>query len=242
MKKQYVIPFLLGLLVLLVVGAAGVNSLFKFNEWDSGATAPGAVWTQDASKRSGSWSNLNYQFIQGGSENAVIFFDSNGKMSQDVNFFKYLSTAKRLEVYGKIAAITNGAAVTETEILVVTNNLITLYNPSDFVPTNNAASNLTMNAATGPIVRRLFITNNITITNITPPSQGQNVAFKWRIEPQLIPRGLLLPTLNGNQFGVRLETNANNTIWTTLTNGVTYDLVIDFWGTNGRVAISEWKL
>lgn len=118
---------------------------------------------------------------------------------------------------------------------------LTPYNGADFIPTNNASSNLTINFAAGPSVRDLYITNNITITNIVPPQAGFNSSVKLRIHPQLIPRGLLLPTPGGNQFGVRLLTNANNPIWPTLTNGVGYRLIFDAYGTNIDVTIAEWK-
>ena len=102
MKKQHVIPFLLGLLVLLVVGAAGVNSLFRFNEWDSGVTAPGAVWTQDASQRSGSWSNLVASSIGGGTEAKVAFFNGSGYLTTDAEF-SYVAGSDALTA-GSLAA------------------------------------------------------------------------------------------------------------------------------------------
>lgn len=58
MTKQRIAYFLMGVASLLLIAAGGVNSLNRFNEWDTGDAGIGTIWTRtEATGRSGAWSN-----------------------------------------------------------------------------------------------------------------------------------------------------------------------------------------
>lgn len=108
------------------------------------------------------------------------------------------------------------------------------------IPTNSAISNMVVNFRTNHY--DIYLTNNLTLTNFAGINDSSNapetVLF---ITPQLVNRGITYPTLGGSSYGVRVFTNANNPIWQTLTQGITYSLSISSKGTNLFIVILEWK-
>jgi hypothetical protein len=112
------------------------------------------------------------------------------------------------------------------------------YSTSDFVATNSTAnSNQTVNFKL-TLTREIFLTNNISITNFTGYANGMNALVKWKLVPQLVNRTVVWPT--GSQFGISLGTNQGSTLWTTLTNGVTYQVAFDSWNTNIDITIAAF--
>jgi len=112
------------------------------------------------------------------------------------------------------------------------------FSTSDFVATNSTAnSNLTVNFQT-TLTREIFLTNNISITNFTGFAAGQNMLVKWKLVPQLVNRTVVWPS--GSQFSISLGTNQGSTLWTTLTNGVTYQVAFDSWNTNIDVTVAAF--
>jgi hypothetical protein len=114
------------------------------------------------------------------------------------------------------------------------------YNTIDAVETNSTAnSNLTVNFAT-TVTRQIWLTNNITLTNFTGYADGQNISVKWKLIPQLVNRTVAWPTIGSPGYGISLGTNQGSMLWTTLTNGVTYQLTFDSWGTNIDATIAAF--
>jgi len=112
------------------------------------------------------------------------------------------------------------------------------YSTVDFVATNSTAnSNQTVNFKL-TLTREIFLTNNISITNFTGYANGMNALVKWKLVPQLVNRTVVWPT--GSQFGISLGTNQGSTLWTTLTNGVTYQVAFDSWNTNIDITIAAF--
>lgn len=111
---------------------------------------------------------------------------------------------------------------------------------TQLVATNTTVnSNLTVNYNIGAV--DLFITNNISLTNQTGLAANTSKSTVLFIQPQLVNRTVVYPTLGGASFSQRWFTNANSPMWTTLTGGVTYALSLTSRGTNVHAAISEWK-
>lgn len=86
-----------------------------------------------------------------------------------------------------------------------------------------------------------YLTNNISITNVTGLQAGTSKTKVIYIKPQLVNRTVVYPTLGGPSFATYFYTNVNSPIWSTLTNSITYILTLDAEGTNVYTTISEWK-
>jgi len=111
---------------------------------------------------------------------------------------------------------------------------------TQLVATNTTVnSNLTVNYNIGAV--DLFITNSISLTNHTGLAANTSKTTVLFIQPQLVNRTVVYPTLGGPSFGQRWFTNANSPMWTTLTGGVTYVMSLTSRGTNVHASISEWK-
>lgn len=125
--------------------------------------------------------------------------------------------------------------------LVVTNSFRQIL-ATQYVPTNSALSNVTV-SFTSTNNLDLYITNNITLTNWTGLTAGIVETKTIFIYPQLIPRGVNYGNLGFSNpgYSVAIGTNANNKLWTTLTNNKTYVLSIVAKGTNLFPTISLWE-
>jgi hypothetical protein len=87
----------------------------------------------------------------------------------------------------------------------------------------------------------LYATNNLTFTNYTGVKDGVSGSVMFRITPQLINRGVTYPAAGNSYDGTRFWTNQNSTLWTTLTQGVTYVYTLTFFGTNVHASITAWQ-
>jgi len=103
---------------------------------------------------------------------------------------------------------------------------------------NGASSNVTVNFA-GQRRIEIFLTNNITITNFAGLLAGTFSDVAIHLIPQLIPRGIGVPTLGAPSFGTYVHTNQNSPIWPTATNELV--LSISTRGTNQYWSMSEWR-
>lgn len=242
MKNRNLMPWLC-LLALLTI-AAGVDSLFRHTEWDSGATAPGAVWTQDASKRSGSWSNLNFRYTQGGSEAKVPFFDANGFLTTDNQFSYAISTdtlsATALSastVLGTVSVTSDGSLASALNTTVGGNAIVTsnvLFSTALLSGVGGANTNYTLLAGQGHRYINGF-TNvslrarmgaaagtieywNLSITNIS--GTDRTIEFS--------------PVTNRWRFAGTYGTNAPSV----LTNGTALEISAKSDGTNTQVGYS----
>ena len=115
----------------------------------------------------------------------------------------------------------------------ITNNAVFRFNTSDFIATNSTVnSNITINVDVNS--RYLYVTNSISLTNVSGLASGKSGSCSLLFVPQAVNRTVVYPNLGWNNpgFGYRVATNANNTLWTTLTNGVGYVLSVSFWDTN----------
>ena len=88
----------------------------------------------------------------------------------------------------------------------------------------------------------MWATNNLTFTNFALNLISNRAAtVDYYIVPQLIDRGVNWGTLGAPGYGVRIFTNANSPMWTTLTNGKTYQVHYMFRGTNVHLSVSLWE-
>jgi hypothetical protein len=110
------------------------------------------------------------------------------------------------------------------------------------IPTNSALSNIVVNFATTNTVE-LWVTNNLTFTNWVGISDSGSVPLLYLIRPQLINRGVNWGNLGLSNpgFSVAIATNANNLLWTTLTNGKTYALSLTRVRTNIFPTLTLWE-
>ena len=110
------------------------------------------------------------------------------------------------------------------------------------IPTNSALSNIVVNFAQTNTVE-LWVTNNLTFTNWVGISDSGSVPLLYLIRPQLITRGVNWGNLGLSNpgFGVAIATNANNALWTTLTNGKTYALSLTRVRTNIFPTLTLWE-
>lgn len=110
-----------------------------------------------------------------------------------------------------------------------------------FVPTNNSLSNITVNLGTTNYVE-IWTTNNLTFTNWVGITDGGVGNYTAIIRPQLITRGVNWGNLGLSNpgYGVAIATNANNAMWTSLTNDKTYALTITRVGTNLFPTLTVW--
>lgn len=113
---------------------------------------------------------------------------------------------------------------------------------TQLVPTNNAASNITVNFNITNTVE-IWFTNNLTFTNWSGVTDAGRVDLLFLLRPQLIPRGVNWGNLGLSNpgYGVCIATNAGNTLWTSLTNGKTYALSITRVRTNLFPILTLWE-
>lgn len=103
---------------------------------------------------------------------------------------------------------------------------------------NGASSNVTVNFS-GQRRIEIYLTNNITLTNFSGLIAGTFSDVAIHLIPQLINRGIGVPTLGAPSFGTYVHTNLNSPIWPTVTNEVV--LSISTRGTNQYWSMSEWR-
>ena len=147
------------------------------------------------------------------------------------------------------AALTNaptisGANLTGTTTLATTTNQQAQHFlvETRLIPTNSALSNIVVNFATTNTVE-IWPTNNLTFTNWTGISDSGSVPLLYLIRPQLINRGVNWGNLGLSNpgYSVAIATNANNALWTTLTNGKTYALSLTRVRTNIFPTLTLWE-
>jgi len=96
-----------------------------------------------------------------------------------------------------------------------------------------AASNLVVNFDLGSM--RVFATNDLTLTNFAGLEAGEGTGDR-NLTVHLIPAGgnrtVAYPTAGAASYGVRVWMVGGCSLWTTLTNGVRYKLILSAQGTN----------
>lgn len=134
-----------------------------------------------------------------------------------------------------------------TGVLTNLQNLLILSNLNNalfaqqtaLIPTNSSLSNVVVNLRTNVV--DLYTTNNLTFTNYTGVQDGVSGSVMFRITPQLINRGVTYPVSGNSYNGTKFWTNQNSTLWTTLTQGVTYVYTLTFFGTNVHASLTAWQ-
>jgi hypothetical protein len=103
-------------------------------------------------------------------------------------------------------------------------------------------SNIVVNFIAQTNTVELYCTNNLTFTNWTTAA-GLTINMTFLIRPQLITRGVNWGNLGLSNpgFGVAIATNANNLLWTSITNGKTYALSMVAIGTNIFPTLTLWE-
>jgi len=138
----------------------------------------------------------------------------------------------------------NLMATNKIDVPVITNNNSIIQNvETRLIPTNNSLSNIVVNFQTHTNFVELYCTNNLTFTNWTAPATGITVTETILIRPQLITRGVNWGNLGLSNpgYGVAIGTNANNLLWTSITNGKTYAISFVAIGTNIFPAMTLWE-
>jgi hypothetical protein len=111
---------------------------------------------------------------------------------------------------------------------------------AEYLATNATANtNLTLDFDVG--ARDLWLTNNVSLTNLSNLTDGMTKSVMWFVTPVGTTRTVVYPSLGAASFGAYWSTNANAPMWTSLTNGSTYVLSLTARGTNIHAAISAWK-
>jgi hypothetical protein len=111
------------------------------------------------------------------------------------------------------------------------------------IPTNNALSNIVVNFGVTNYVE-VWFTNNLTFTNWTGlGDDGSAASVTYLLRPQLINRGVNWGNLGLSNpgYSVAVATNANNLLWTTLTNAKTYALSMTRIRTNIFPMLTLWE-
>jgi hypothetical protein len=111
------------------------------------------------------------------------------------------------------------------------------------IATNSSTSNITVAFKGHTNTVYLYLTNNATFTNWTTLASGLQSSALYIIRPQLITRGVNWGNLGGSNpgYGVAIYTNANNLLWTWLTNGKTYALSMQCIETNIFPTLTLWE-
>jgi len=124
-----------------------------------------------------------------------------------------------------------------TNLQSVGSDLLTML-----IPTNSATSNLTVNFSVTNQVE-IWFTNNLTFTNWAGFTDANASTWTAILRPQLINRGVNWGNLGlaNHGYGVAIGTNANNLLWTTLTNGQVYALSIARVRTNLFPTLTLWQ-
>lgn len=139
-------------------------------------------------------------------------------------------------------ALTNGNGISLTNAsiygLTVHSNVTYVYPTIDAIETNSTAnSNLLVSfLPTTNGTRRIYLTNNISLTNFTGFVDGRDSTVLYRFVPQLVNRTVVWPSV-GNTLGMRFGTNAGVPLWTTLTNNVEYEARFNVMNTNVEATI-----
>jgi hypothetical protein len=121
-------------------------------------------------------------------------------------------------------------------------NAITYNVETRLIPTNSALSNIVVNFAVTNMVD-VWFTNNITLTNWLGLASNSSANVTYMLRPQLVNRGVNWGNLGISNPGYRvgIYTNANNALWTTLTNGKVYSLSMSTIGTNIFPTLTLWE-
>ena len=152
---------------------------------------------------------------------------------------------------------------TNGNVITLSNNLISLAtttanNVSNFVnavsnkfdllvrTTNiwsTALSNIVVDADAKEL--RIFATNSFTLTNFANLEAGYGTTVKYVTVSVLgcnaTAPTITWPTLGGNSYSVRIWTNANSPVFTTVTNATCNTYSIRCCGTNLDIACSVWQ-
>lgn len=138
-----------------------------------------------------------------------------------------------------VGYVTNAVGVT----LAGTGNNIGYLVENRLIATNSSVSNIVVSFSQTNTVE-IWLTNNATFTNWTGIADDSQRNDKLIIiRPQLITRGVNWGNLGLSNpgFSVAIATNANNLLWTSLTNGKTYALSLTRIRTNIFPTLTLWE-
>lgn len=162
------------------------------------------------------------------------------------HFLRFNSGAVQLVVSNNVIATVNTNTLNVTllrplgglgNILTHSNTVFT--NVTLAAATNSTANtNITVNYDQG--VRHIILTNNASFTNHSGLEMGKSKSVILILEPTLVNRTFVWPSLGVPSFGGFWRTNINAPIFSTGTAGVVYVLSITTYDTNQLVSMTIW--
>lgn len=143
------------------------------------------------------------------------------------------ATNLTVDANGKVVAVAPSSSLTLSNLGHSMNTLMAATNA-------NAVTNILITPSSGAVVD-LYATNHLAWTNFSGFTAGTYFRQTYRVTPVLINRTNLWPTFGTPYSGVLVGTNDVGPMWTTFTNGHTYYVTVNAFGTNLIIACARFS-